>query len=270
MKTSPLLYGLIWLCLAPLALQADEQLDAISQMAIEADQAAQKAAAEKADAKRKAEATEKAEAKRKAKAAEKAEAKRKAEAAEKAEAKRKAEAEEQAEAKRKAEAAEQAEATRKANAALAKAKKECTDQAGVWEKDKCYDSPSPQDICKKDGSSWKAGICIAQHQSEYIQTKGLDEFLEFADELKGKSFKTDLQFQPYCQKYATLGVRQAYRRFNEGCSEFIKLFDNDVASQWSTLAEPQRLWCLTVSSFATEKETLYREEILQDCIQSKK
>ena len=56
MKTSPLLYGLIWLCLAPLALQADEQLDAISQMAIEADQAAQKAAAEQAEATRKANA----------------------------------------------------------------------------------------------------------------------------------------------------------------------------------------------------------------------
>ncbi|MFI0398772.1 MAG: formylglycine-generating enzyme family protein [Thiolinea sp.] len=68
MKTSPLLYGLIWLCLAPLALQADEQLDAISQMAIEADQAAQKAAAEKADAKRKAAAAEQAEATRKANA----------------------------------------------------------------------------------------------------------------------------------------------------------------------------------------------------------
>lgn len=144
MKTSPLLYGLIWLCLAPLALQADEQLDAISQMAIEADQAAQKAAAEKADAKRKAEATEKAEAKRKAEADEQAEAKRKAKAAEKAEAKRKAKAAEKAEAKRKAEAAEQAEATRKANAKLAKAKEKCSDQAGVWKQGRCVlPTPAP-------------------------------------------------------------------------------------------------------------------------------
>ena len=120
MKTSPLLYGLIWLCLAPLALQADEQLDAISQMAIEADQAAQKAAAEKAEAKRKAAAAEQAEAKRKAKAAEKAEAKRKAEAAEKA------------------------EATRKANAKLAKAKEKCSDQAGVWKRGRCVlPTPAP-------------------------------------------------------------------------------------------------------------------------------
>ena len=120
MKTSPLLYGLIWLCLAPLALQADEQLDAISQMAIEADQAAQKAAAEKAEAKRKAAAAEQAEAKRKAKAAEKAEAKRKAEAAEKA------------------------EATRKANAKLAKAKEKCSDQAGVWKQGRCVlPTPAP-------------------------------------------------------------------------------------------------------------------------------
>lgn len=120
MKTSPLLYGLIWLCLAPLALQADEQLDAISQMAIEADQAAQKAAAEKAEAKRKAEVDEQAEAKRKAKAAEKAAA------------------------KRKAEADEQAEATRKANAKLAKAKEKCTDQAGVWKRGRCVlPTPAP-------------------------------------------------------------------------------------------------------------------------------
>lgn len=149
MKTSHILYLGFLLLVMQSALQADEKLDAIIQKAT-ADKTAQEAAAAKAEAERKAK---------------------------------------DAEAKRKAEADRKAEETRKANAAITKAKQDCANKGGNWQKGKCVMPPPPpppkpkpaptvtsttetatpeitstvvdmqQQRCKTDGGNWQNGIC---------------------------------------------------------------------------------------------------------------
>lgn len=180
----------------------------------------------------------------------------------------------------KREAERKAEEKHKLDEAAAKKGKDRKEAAAAQRKAKEKEDArivSLQSKCEKNGGDWKRGKCMEPQPPKpapkikvnpYVQTAGVDKFLSFSNELKGVSFETDSRFESYCQEYAALGVRQAYRRINEGCASFIRLFDNDAASQWDISAEPQRNWCLTVSSFATEKETLYRERMLRDCIRS--
>lgn len=95
-------------------------------------------------------------------------------------------------------------------------------------------------------------------------------FLRLADSMKGRSFKTDPAFPDYCEQYGNIAAYQAQRRIYEGCTQYIPILPNDPASQWHRQAAPQADWCMTVSAYATEKETLYREEKLQACLAFKR
>lgn len=106
--------------------------------------------------------------------------------------------------------------------------------------------------------------------TNFTTTKGYISLLRHANRLKGVSFKQEVErFSTYCNRYASLAVRQAKRRVNEGCSDKISPFNNDAAQQWSLKKTPQKAWCMTVSTYATAKETIYREGRLQDCLASK-
>jgi preprotein translocase subunit SecD len=105
---------------------------------------------------------------------------------------------------------------------------------------------------------------------DFTTTKGYINLLRHANRLNGVSFKQEVErFSRYCNRYANLAVRQAKRRVNEGCSDEISPFNNDAAQQWSLKKAPQKAWCMTVSSYATAKETIYREGRLKDCLTSR-
>ena len=100
---------------------------------------------------------------------------------------------------------------------------------------------------------------------KFTHTKGYQRFLRHADELYGISYE-DPRFNTYCKRYARLAVRQAQRRIRHHCEEEISVLHNDAASQWLLVTRPQKEWCKTVSSHATYKETIYREERLEYCV----
>ena len=107
---------------------------------------------------------------------------------------------------------------------------------------------------------------IQQEQKpKFTHTKNYKRFLRRSNRLYGISYE-DSQFNTYCKHYARLAVRQAQRRIRHHCEEEISVLNNDAASQWLLIAAPQEAWCKTVSSHATYKETIYREERLEYCI----
>lgn len=156
----------------------------------------------------------------------------------------------------------------------------CEKNGGDWNRGKCDMPSTPQDKCKKKNGDWKRGKCVMppppppepkptlKKSKIFSPTVGVESFLKLADGFKGRSFKTDPSFSFYCEQYGVIAVRQAQRRIEEGCTRFISLFKADAASQWSLNAAPQKQWCLTVSSYATEKETIFRERKLQECLSS--
>ncbi len=102
-------------------------------------------------------------------------------------------------------------------------------------------------------------------KQKFTHTKGYQRFLNHANRLYGISYN-DPRFIPYCKQYARLAVRQARRRLSNHCEKEISVFHNDQASQWQLKKAPQESWCRTVSSHATYKESIYREERLEYCI----
>jgi hypothetical protein len=106
---------------------------------------------------------------------------------------------------------------------------------------------------------------IQQEKPKFTHTKGYSRFLRRSNELYGISYQDPL-FNAYCRRYARLAVRQAKRRIRHHCEGEISILHNDAASQWQLVTAPQKAWCKTVSSHATYKETIYREERLEYCV----
>lgn len=110
----------------------------------------------------------------------------------------------------------------------------------------------------------KIGFRSDQEASKYIKTSGFDYFIQLSQNYIGKNYgKTNKEL---CEEYAKLAIRHAQRRKNESCVNYIRLYQNDPANQWSHDYKSQYNWCTTVSVFATEMETIYRERRLKDCM----
>lgn len=109
-------------------------------------------------------------------------------------------------------------------------------------------------------------VFSTSHARPFASTTGLNGVLNWSGDLKGKSFRNNPQFPAYCNAYARLAVKQAQRRNTERCTSRIPLYTSKNADRWSPHQWQHKQWCLSVSSYATERETLTRNRQLKNCV----
>lgn len=104
----------------------------------------------------------------------------------------------------------------------------------------------------------------------FTNTPGYVSLNQWANNLKGRNFRTDPAFPAYCRMYAKVARRQALRRIQEGCTAAIPLSNNNIRNRWRKNKQPHRNWCRNVSSHASGGEARVRENQLKSCIQNRR
>lgn len=91
----------------------------------------------------------------------------------------------------------------------------------------------------------------------YKETAGFLRLLNQAEQLKGRKITSS-----YCHLYTNVSIRQAQRNKRFKCGYLVDAYKG---SRWSTNRNKQYAWCMKISAYATEKETLFREKKLKSC-----
>lgn len=94
----------------------------------------------------------------------------------------------------------------------------------------------------------------------YLETFGYLALLEMAQQLKGKQIT-----KRYCKQYVDVSLQQVKRNHRHHCGNLIDSYDS---SRWSTNDVGQFKWCMSASAYASEKEAIFREKQLKQCIKS--
>lgn len=89
-------------------------------------------------------------------------------------------------------------------------------------------------------------------------TSGFTNFINWAEKLKGVRVNRN-----YCKQYANIAVQQAKRSIQYRCG--FDVYAEDPAKQWSLDWQPQFNWCMKMSSYATQRETIFREKKIFKC-----
>lgn len=100
----------------------------------------------------------------------------------------------------------------------------------------------------------------------YMETSGYQSVIQQSNSLNGRNFQTDPAFQPYCNEYASVSVRQAQQRTKHQCTHAIPLMNDSIKKRWSTNQWGHKGWCLSVSSHASRQELVNRENDLKRCM----
>ncbi|MGB0848162.1 MAG: ankyrin repeat domain-containing protein [Thiolinea sp.] len=106
-------------------------------------------------------------------------------------------------------------------------------------------------------------LSVAHH---YKQTTGYQNLLQWSHSMNGRDYNTDPAFQPYCNEYANVSVRQANQRVHKQCQNAIPLTNDSIKKRWSNNQWGHKGWCLSVSSHASRQELINRENGLKKCL----
>lgn len=106
-------------------------------------------------------------------------------------------------------------------------------------------------------------IGITHH---YQQTTGYHNTVQWSYTLNGRDVRSDPAFQPYCDEYASVSVRQAQQRLRQQCTRAIPLTNDSIKKRWSDNKWGHKGWCLSVSSHASRQELNNRENGLKSCL----
>lgn len=95
--------------------------------------------------------------------------------------------------------------------------------------------------------------------SSYTATQNYDSFIQQANKLKGALINSG-----YCKQYVLLAVAQANKSIQYQCGYEASGYGE--SKQWSLKTTEQFDWCMGASAHATEREAIYREKKLAECI----
>lgn len=112
------------------------------------------------------------------------------------------------------------------------------------------------------------GLTGVAQAGQYAGTPNMGHLKSLANSLHGQT-SSHPNYGYYCDVYSRAAIHQIQQRIRLGCTHSIPLPTPQIADRWINQPWTHKNWCLSVSSTASKREAVTREQQLSRCVASR-